>query len=151
VDERERFLLRRVHGRLPAVEAYYFGCWSDLGHYWHAVSPENAYTPAREIEARVPEAMRHGRIDGGFCPGHAKGDPYRRSRPEVEGEAKLSHVDGWTVLGWWDRSVDKRGSCNSNVAAKGTHDFTTMSEIAKRRVPHVMARQRQPLVLVEGP
>lgn len=134
---------------IDTVEVYYFGCWNEPGHYWR--NPGNAAASERAIESRVPEDLRHGRIDGGFCPGRVKGDPWKRSRPEVEGEAKLTHVGGWTVLGWWDRSVDGRGACNSNVVVRGTHDATVMLEIARRRLPHVMQRQRQRIRVVEEP
>lgn len=101
-----------------------------------------------EIEARVPAALLR-RIDGGFCPGAVVGDAWRRSRPEIEGQASLRHVDGWTVLAWWDRSVDSRGACNSAFVARGLRDFTTMLEIGKTQAPIVIARQRTPIVLVE--
>lgn len=137
---------------IESIDVLFFGCWRDLGHYW--IDPGNVATHGmRAAEDKLPEELRHGRIDGGFCPGSPESLEDRRrdrkTRPEVEGEARLTHLAGWTVLGWWDRSVDKRGACNSNIVARGIHDYTTMLEIGKRRMPHVMARQRQELKLVQ--
>lgn len=132
---------------IDAIEVYFFGCWKEAGHRW--ADPGNAFAEERAIEHRLPDELHHGRIDGGFCPGRVKGDPWKRTREEVEGEAKLTHIGGWTVLGWWDRSVDHRGACNSNVVVRGRHDTTVMLEIARRRVPHVIERQRQQIRVVE--
>ena len=131
---------------IETVEAHYFGCLGELGHYWHN---KNGCKRSLEISARLPAAFK--RIDGGFCPGAVRGDLYARSCPEVEGEAALHHVEGWTVLAWWDRSVDRRGACNSAIVARGTHDFTTMMEIGKAQYPEVLDRQRKPIILVEAP
>lgn len=134
---------------VASCEAYYFGCWGQPGHYWR--HPTNPLMKERDIEARVPEPFRRGRIDSGFCPGAVKGSAFDRTRPEVEGEAALHHVDGWTVLAWWDRSVDRRGACNSNVVARGTFDFAAMLEVLKRQFPGVAARQKSALRLVVWP
>jgi hypothetical protein len=77
-------------------------------------------------------------------------DQYTRNKPEVEGEAALHHIDGWTLLSWWDRTVDSRGACNSNVVAKGTHSYATMLEIIKVQMPNLIERRKgKPIVLVE--
>jgi hypothetical protein len=129
---------------IETIEAYYFGCWEHSGHYWR--SP-NGYTDERKIEARIPEALRHGRVDSTFCPGYA--GPYgRRSCPEVEGEAAIHLIEGWTVLAWWDRSVDSRPACNSALVVRGDHSFTTMLEVAKAQMPELLKRQRFPVRLV---
>lgn len=43
--------------------------------------------------------------------------------------------DGWTALSFWDRSIDKRGACNSNYFAEGTFTFEEMVALAKERFP----------------
>ena len=134
----------KVPNDAETVETYFFGCWKEGGHYW--CHPTNPHMRESEIEKRVPARLRI--IDGVFCPGHVDGDAYRRSRPEVEGEALLTHVDGWTVLGWWDRSVDRRGACNSNIVVRGTRSFAEMLFIGEMQMPHVMKRQKQSLRLV---
>ncbi len=124
----------------PAVvadpETYYFGCVGSPGHYWRDPTDSRRQS---SIEKRVGRSI-HPRIDGGFCPGSVPGDPWKRTRSEVEGEAAVHHVDGWTILAFWDRSVDKRGACNSNFVALGEHDFAAMCEIAQRVFPRVWNR-----------
>jgi hypothetical protein len=129
---------------LETVEAYHFGYERQAGHVWQS---SNQYTRRWDIEKKLPESVAC--IDGVLQPGCVRDKPHERTRPEVVGEAALHHLDGWTVLAWWDRSGDGRGACNSNLVARGTYDFTTMLEIGKARFPHVMARQTVPIVLVE--
>lgn len=129
------------------VEVYYFGCWDQPGHFWRSTE----YAKNRYIEDTVGPNI-HPRIDGGFCPGvvHPRMSQFdRKTRPEVEGETAIHHIDGWTVMAFWDRSVDKRGACNSNFAARGTYDFEQMKDIARARFPTVMNRLKFELVLIE--
>lgn len=119
-------------------ECYYFGCQGDAGHYWwDAEGPRMS----RKAEARVGEKIA-SKIDGGFCPGVSDNPnrPYARTRPEVEGEAALHYLDGWTVLAFWDRSVDKRGGCNSNFVVRGHATFDEVLALAKEQYPQVMNR-----------
>ena len=136
-----------VPDELATLEAYYFGCWDDSGHYWHT-SPLKQYLPGRKIDERVPLQLRRGKIDSRFCPGVVDGENYK-SRSEAVGEGRLTHVEGWTVLGWWDRSIDSRPGSNSNIVAMGTWDYTVMIAIADAQFPTILSRQRTPIVLVE--
>lgn len=133
---------------LDAIEAYHFGCWDEPGHGWH--QRDNDYIPQRDVVRRVGPEI-HPRIDGGFCPGApAPSDRLQRpTRSQVQGEAALHHLAGWTVLALWDRSVDTRGGSNAAFVALGTHDFTTMCAIAEAQFPTPWARVRGKLVLVE--
>lgn len=74
-------------------------------------------------------------IDGVLQPGcrEERGHWVHHGVPEVEGEALLHHKDGWTAISFWDRSVDKRGACNSTYFAEGTFTFDEMVEMAKAR------------------
>ena len=109
---------------------YYFGCIRESGHYlW----TEHLGHPSREEEKTIPWQ----RYDGALCPAWP---PYERSRPEEEGEAALHHHGGWTALAFWDRSVDKRGGCNSVFFAVGTYDALAMIALAKGRFPSIWAR-----------
>ena len=131
---------------VTTVETYYFGCWRSIGHHlWNPKLADRSGLQHYDVEKKIPKAIAQ-RIDPCFCPGYD--GPHKRDRAEVEGEAALHHVDGWTVLAWWDRSVDSRGACNSAIISKGLYDFTTMLEIGKAQMPHVMERQRVPIVLV---
>ena len=130
---------------IETVETYYFGCWEQSGHFWRSKS---GYDEERRIETRVPAPLRRGHIDGNFCPGAVAGSQWKKTRAEVEGEAALHHIDGWTVLAWWDRSVDRRGACNSAIAACGLFDFATMLAITRAQFPTVLTRRKDPPVLV---
>lgn len=119
-------------------ECYYFGCQRESGHYWWDTEGSRS---SRKAEERVGGKIAN-KIDGGFCPG-VSSDPnkrYARTRPEVEGEAKLHYVDGWTILAFWDRSVDKRGACNSNFVIRGCCTFDEALQLAREQYPQVMNR-----------
>jgi hypothetical protein len=133
-----------VPADIETIEAYYFGCWERSGHFWHS----NKYTRERDIEARVGPGIAD-RIDSGFCPGKIPGEAYSRSRVEFEGEASLHHVDGWTILALWDRSIDHRGGCNSNFVVRGTHTYAVMCAIAEAQFPSVWHRFKFEIRLVE--
>lgn len=115
------------------MKVFYFGCHREAGHYFWVPGMQYAWGVVRLIPWRS--------VDPTLCPG-ADPDPnvYRRTRPEVEGEALLHHKDGWTALSFWDRSVDERGGCNSQFFAEGTHTFEEMLALAREHFPEVMKR-----------
>jgi hypothetical protein len=132
---------------VETIEAYYYGCAGEPGHCWWS---SGLATRRPNYRAMVNKFPRIGcRIDGGLCPGSIEGKPYDRTRPEREGEAHIHHIDGWTVLAFWDRSVDSRGGCNSNFVARGTHDYATMRAIAEAQFPTVWKRFRFELKLID--
>jgi hypothetical protein len=67
---------------------------------------------------------------------------------DVPGEAKLTRVRGWTVLAWWDRSVDTRGGSNSVIVADRPLDFDQMIALLAIHFPEVSKRQRVPIRFV---
>lgn len=99
---------------------YYFGCWEEPGHY---LVDERMRSVPWEL---CPVGYE---IDTGFCP---KG-------PEIEGKALLHFVNGWTILAFWDRSVDTRGKCNSAFLWEGKHEFDEMLAESKKKFPGVFA------------
>lgn len=113
---------------------FYFGPWDRPGHYFFN---EFGISIREDKEQGFPFGHEYGKVsvDGRLQPGCP--DPNdrlrRKTRPEVEGEALLHHIQGWTALCFWDRSVDKRGACNSNYFAEGTYTFEEMIEMAKKR------------------
>jgi hypothetical protein len=134
-----------------AVEAYYYGCEDDTGHHWWA--RDGHWKGHRDIIARLPApSIGPYRVDQGFCPGApAPSDRlqrWRRSKWRI-GEAALHRVDGWTILSFWDNSIEKRpGGCSTFVAI-GTHDYETMRAIAAAQFPSVWTRFKFELKLVE--
>ncbi|MDE1834524.1 MAG: hypothetical protein KGH64_04255 [Candidatus Micrarchaeota archaeon] len=109
-------------------EAYYYGCKNGTGHYWYA--PDRLWMKKSDIIVRVPKSIGPYKVDGGFC---IKGIQY-------EGIATVTHTDGWTVLSFWDRSIDRRGGSNSNFVVKGTHSFDDMVDIAKNQFADIWNR-----------
>jgi hypothetical protein len=119
-------------GQMPQV--LYFGPYSSAGHY--LCGPQGSWVRQDDLERLgFPVANTHSHLaigktlDPGYCPGHNPQDSYRRTRPEVEGEAKLTHENGLTILGIWDRSIDKRGGCHSTYIALGLYGFETMCKL----------------------
>ena len=133
------------------MECYYFGCQGQAGHYWW--KPDKSWTWDNGVRQIVGEALWNKvwpKIDGGFCPGASKDPkkPWQRTGPEVEGEALLHHVDGWSILSFWDRSVDKRGACNSNFIVRGEHTFEEVLKAARESFPQVLDRLKFEIKLV---
>lgn len=124
--------------KMPPI--LYFGPYNEAGHY--LCGPGGNHLP-RGAAARLGfptsgqnfyhELALSESIDGNYCPGYIKGAKQydRRTRPEVEGEARLTHENGMTILGIWDRSVDKRGACNSTYIALGTYSFESMCKLCE--------------------
>lgn len=101
----------------------YFGVWEGQpGHY--------LYDRNGRLVRNWP--MLGKNLDIGFCP---ETGGYQR-----EGVAALEHVNGWTVLAFWDRSGDKRGSSNSVFLAEGKLTFEEMVARAQEEFPEVWER-----------
>lgn len=113
---------------------YYFGCWGDVGHYlWDGDQrPPRMLRPA----AVLPAALHQ--LDAPYPP-HAE-LKYVPPELQVQGLGRLSHVDGWTVLAFWDRSVDRRPGSHSTFVAEGAHGYDAMVALCRARFPSVWAR-----------
>ncbi len=117
------------------MKIFYFGCNTEPGHYMWA--PGLGYNrEARDFTYGSPWGHK---IDDGLCP---KG-------PEIEGHALIHNKNGWTAISFWDRSVDKRGKCNSNFLAEGAFTFDEMITHAKKYFPEIMARFSYPIIEVK--
>ncbi len=116
-----------IPAKLPPV--LYFGPWKEAGHYLCDRSGRHLYgDDAKRIGFKDHRLGLSKGLDPCYCPGWLP-DGYKRSRPEIEGEAKLTHEAGLTILGVWDRSVDTRGGCHSTYIAIGTYDPETMTKL----------------------
>lgn len=127
------------------IKVFYFGCWDRAGHFFYTETGRTVYDdptcPWKDFE-----------VDGCLQPGCFKNRFNRWDRAgatQEEGEALIHHRGGWTALSFWDRSVDKRGGCNSTFFAEGTHDFEAMVQIAKQRFPKIWQRFQFEIRLVE--
>ena len=111
----------------------YFGCWRARGHYlW---TRHGQMSARRDLERIGPR-----NIDGDFAP-HPT--PHRNGYcdcPQVEGTAALHHVEGWTILAFWDRSVDGRRGSNSAFLVYGEHSFDDMLALSRGHFGEVWQR-----------
>lgn len=57
----------------------------------------------------------------------------------------------WYAFFWWDRSGDTRGASNSGfyVRGYGWPEAQQAFDYACAQFPHIVARQHQPLILIE--
>lgn len=105
------------------MKVLYFGCVNQAGHYLWLPGPVSAY---REKTPWGPEGWS---LDGTIAP---KGQPVR--------VAAIQHKDGWTAMGFWDKSVDERPGSNSVFIADGDYTFEEMLSHAKTYFPEIMDR-----------
>jgi hypothetical protein len=110
---------------------FYFGCMGQSGHYLHDPAIKGRVRVVVPPDWPAAWGPHGGGLDGTLL---AKG------APQVEGVAQLHHVDGWTALAFWDRSVDNRGGSNSVFVTRGLLDFDTMRTAAEVAWPQVFAR-----------
>ncbi len=106
------------------TNVYYFGPLNEAGHYLHDQS-HRVIWPDRIGPWRV------GELDGGLCPNVSPDAVWKRTGPEIEGDAILHHKDGWTALAFWDRTIDTRGACCSVYLADGSFSFEEMVALAQ--------------------
>jgi hypothetical protein len=121
-----------------AARVWYFGCEPRVGahsghHLWD-----------REGGLYVSYSLAPFPLDGEWCP----------RGPQEEGRALLSRrllgSQDWTVVAWWDRSVDHRTGSHSTFLARGLWSFDEMLAAAREAFPTVFARQNRPIVQVDG-
>lgn len=111
---------------------FYFGCWNGkLGHY--------LYDSRGIARHRDPDCfpIRSTILDGGLLP---------PNKPQTEGVATLCHINEWTIISFWDRTVDKRGGCNSSFVMRGVYDFGSACCRAKAKFPDIWNRFTFPIV-----
>ena len=113
---------------------FYFGCHREAGHYLWRPGPSLA---SRRLPDDFPvDGPRV--LDGGLLP---------PNQPETEGAVTHLWLNGWTILTFWDRSVDKRGKCNSSFLARGTYSFDAAKRLFEEQFPEIVSRFKFPLVL----
>lgn len=116
----------------------YFGCAGKHHGRGHALTRPDGGSSGREVSNMLEKAGIYPKIDGGFCPG-MEGKRHHEVK-QVEGHAKLTHHNGWTILSFWDRTGDSRGNSNSAFLEQGEHDFDYMVAKAKEVFPQMWER-----------
>lgn len=98
--------------KMNVTKAYYFGCYKGVGHglYEHG-EMRPIYTIRDRDDNQFP--FNPDTLDGKYAPGgHTTG--HSSTASQRLGQVAVHHVEGWTIIAMWDRSVDSRG--NSNAA-----------------------------------
>lgn len=115
---------------------FYFGCIRVPGHYLWRTERDKIY----DFRKAGISAELHSALDGAFCPDGIKTYPRYRWLCSI--------VPPWTIIAWWDGSVDSRPNCCSVFIGLGGFGILRrhhMLEAARLRFPSVFARQPQPL------
>lgn len=111
------------------VKVLYCGCMEDKGHYTHA-DPKRPYRHLHGDEEK--EATPFGILDS---------SAYRSRGHGKQGEATLTHEDGWTLLSIHDYTVDDRGGSHSTFAIEAPElDLTEAVEAARAVWPRIVKR-----------
>lgn len=108
------------------MDCYYFGVMKHAGHHLYR---GNNTIHKRYLPNDFPVDVRA--LDGALLPPQL---------PQDEGRAELIHLNGWTVLTFWDRSEDKRYRSSSTFIVRGAHSFLETVEIAREHYPQVWSR-----------
>lgn len=112
--------------------AMYFGCWNgEAGHFLGSPSGRRGSLD-RQIDFPVKDYI----LDGGLLPPNL---------PQTEGRATLVHINGWTIMSFWDRSVDSRYGCNSTFLIKGHLEFDAMVARCKYHFREIWDRFKFPI------
>lgn len=127
---------------------FYFGCVDTAGHYlWKPTQwgPRRAFATSDPASEYTPWGRDGAGLDGMLAPHENRRCQYLKNGfgcqcSQTQGITAVHHKDGWTAISFWDRSVDKRGGCNSTFLAEGEFNFEEMVELAKVNFPTVMAR-----------
>lgn len=109
------------------MKVYFFGVIDpqNTGHFLYGVNGQKEYYEDKALP------FRYQSLDGGLLP------PASR---EKLGEFYLSIINGWTVLGMWDRSGDKRFGSSASFIAEGVHTEEEMKIISSQHFPKQWAR-----------
>lgn len=127
-------------GKALGKMALYFGCWDRAGHYLHDTHGLSLYSDRKPSDLPWDECLMDSRL---LKNGKVPDVPDGRVFWTCGGRAF------WYAFYWWDRSVDKRGACNSGfyVRGFGYPEAQEAFDYACAQFPKVVARQLYPLVL----
>lgn len=98
------------------MKMFFFGCVDRAGHFLFT-------NEGRQLWCKEQDELpfKFYVLDGGLL-----------NQPEDENRLFLSHINGYTVMGKWDRTVDTRGACNCSFIVEGTYNLFQMQELAEK-------------------
>lgn len=107
-------------------EPLYFGCLYRPGHYVFRLKDGGLDSLGYDRNYRWIVAL-----DGILPPPQAH---------QVEGQATLSYVQGYSIIAFWDHSVDTRSNSNSVFLIPGKLEFDEVLGEARRMFPMIFER-----------
>lgn len=113
------------------MKAYFFGVISkgSPGHYLYDRHGSRVYS-TKEIRE---------------MPVHLNAlDALLLTQPEEQGRPHIAVINGWTVLGMWDRTGDERFGSNASFIFEGVHDLEEMKFLAATDFPALWSRIQRP-------
>lgn len=106
---------------------FYFGCYEDKGHYLYRTKGQ----PVNNWNMPLDFPVAPNSLDGGFLP---------PKRPQVQGKAEHILLRNWTIVTFWDRSLDKRQNSSSSFVLRGTLTFEWAVKLAREAFPELFER-----------
>ena len=126
------------------MRVWWFGCETKpnaCGHELHAAQAPYYGREAYEEHRRFP--FSENRLDTGFAPRTAPRNPrnvYDKGDELPQGQARLTHIKGWTVVSFWDRTGDSRSNSNTAFVFDERLSGDDALRIAREKFPRLFAR-----------
>lgn len=111
---------------------FYFGCYKEAGHYLWKTHQNGTIVRVNESSKDFPSdfPIQYRALDSCLL-GYTK---------QIEGKGTLNHINGWTILAFWDRSEDKRFNSNSAFILKGVYNLDEIKELAYKHFASICKR-----------
>ena len=104
------------------MRVFYFGCWSDYGHFLYDHNGKEIGFSHKDFPWKS--------LDGVLCPKDTR----------KEGVVKFHHANGWTAAAFWDSSIDTRPGSNSVLIVEDLIDITEVICEFRETFPHIYKR-----------
>ena len=126
---------------MTVPRALYFGCMDHAGHYLHDQRGCVIWDRPDGCPWDMPL------MDGGLLRNGGRKDVVDGRVFWTCGGPSINDI--WLAFYWWDRSVDKRGACNSGFYVHGFKhtEPDAAFAFACHQFPKVVERQQFPLVI----
>lgn len=106
---------------------YYFGCVDRAGH--ELMNKNLNYGRSYISKRDIPFSLRI--LDTGLLP---------ENGAQIEGKGSITHINDWTIVSFWDRSVDSRQGSNSAFIVNTKMDLEEFIRKAKEVFPSLWKR-----------
>jgi len=121
------------------MKIYFHGCRTDKGHFLYK-SGDSSYKLGFDLSKILG---RH--LDSGFAPCDRLTGGY-----EEQFKAMITWTSGYTVIAFWDRTIDQRHASNSAFVVDENMCFANMVPLCKDAFPEVFARYHGGLHYING-